>query len=168
MKRDILKKLLGPAIALAVVAVVFVLLSRDTGGRERQVNGLAVTLPEGYACTFTDTRYSTWQYTGTDKKPGRIILDTGIKNENAGLYSTVEQVMAHADWMADRQLVVNPHGVRLVRGHAFYDGVREIRCYVESPGAVFLLCMKLDPRWYDDGDCEAAMDAAADSIQLPR
>ena len=32
MKRDILKKLLGPAIALAVVAVVFVLLSRDTGG----------------------------------------------------------------------------------------------------------------------------------------
>ncbi len=168
MKREILKKLIGPAIALAVLAAVFAVLSMDSGGRNRQVNGLLVTLPENYVCSTSDARYSAWKYSGTDKKPGRIILDAEIKNEHAGYFSTVEQVMAHTDWLEGREMYVNPHGVRMVRGYAVYDGTREIRYYVECPASVFLMCMKLDPRWYDEADCEAVMQEAADSIHPPR
>lgn len=163
-----LKKLIGPAIALAVLAAVFAVLGLGAQGRDRRVNGLLITLPEGYRCSFSDARYSVWRYTGDDKKPGRIILDGEIRNEYAGQFSTVEEVMALADWMEDRAVYVNPHGVRMVRGHVRYDGTREIRCYVEGPGAVFLMCMKLDPRSFDEADCEAAMDAAADSVHPPR
>ena len=128
------------------------------------MNGLKFTVPENYAQRYSDSRYAVWEYTGKDRKPGKLILDADIRDGKARNFSTVEEVLAECAWMTETELYVNPQGVRMVRGFADYSGSPERRYYIESSGTVLLMCMLEDPRYYDPDDCEAVMLQTAERV----
>ena len=137
---------------------------KDSG--VRTVAGLTVTPPSGFTMTASDTRQAVWKYTGNDKKPGVLVLDEEIKGDRAQRFTSAEEVLRDAYWLEDAEVYVNPQGIRMARGFCTdRSGSPERRYYVETDGAVFLLCMIEDSRYYDPADCEEAMKQAADSIR---
>ena len=159
---------LAPALALTAVTALFLLLGGGKNSRSRVMSGVMINVPAGYECSYSDSRYAVYRYSGSDRNPGRLILDADIRDENAANYSTAEDVLTRCGWMDDRELYVNPHGVRMVRGHAEYSDHPEIRYYVETPHSVLLMCMIADTRYYSAEDCEAAMRETADGIRVDR
>lgn len=136
-------------------------------GKVLSMNGLEFRMPADFTRRYSDSRYASWEYTGTGKKPGIIILDADIRGDAAQNFSKAEDVMAACDWMTEMELYVNPQGVRMVRGFADYSGQPERRYYIETKKAVLLLCMIEDERYYDPADCEEAMQQAADNVRAP-
>ena len=132
----------------------------------RTVGGLKVIPPEGFSKTASSTRNVIWKYTQDDKKPGILILDEEIKGDQGQRFTDVEAVLEECFWLRDAELYINPHGIRMVRGYSIeFSDCPERRYYVETDGAVFLLCMIEDDRYYDPADCEEAMKQTADSIR---
>lgn len=162
-KRNLAARLALPGAAI-VLAGVF--LWPSAGGKEnvRVMNGMSFTVPDHFSRVYADGRYAAWEYSKTDKRPGRLILDGDIRNENAANYTTAEQVLAECALMTEAELYVNPQGVRMVRGFAEYSGVRERRYYIESKGGMVLMCMNENERYYDRDDCEEALHQTADSV----
>ena len=158
-----LKKLFFPVLLL-LVAVCFLLMGKkDT---VRVVGGMKVIPPEGYVLKFSDSRYVTWEYKGKDKNPGHLVLDVDIRGEHSQNYTRAETVLEECDWLEDRELYVNPHGVRMARGFSKEtSGAPQRRYYVETDGSMLLLSMIEDSRYYNVKDCEAAMKEAADNIR---
>jgi len=159
-----IRRFLIPALLVLGAAGFLVFSSSARGSRTREMNGMMITVPEGYTCSFSDSRYMVWEYKGS-LKPGRLVLDAEIRNETAEQFATVDDVMRLGDWMTDRELYVNPNGIRMVRGYADYSGMPERRYYVEGAGSsVFLICMIESPQYYSMEDCEAVLLQTADSI----
>ncbi len=156
-------KLIFPVLFLAVAMIMFFGFRKDNA---RAIGGLKVIPPEGYSVASSDARQVIWKYTGDDRKPGVLILDTEIRGENAQLFSNAEAVLKECDWLTEAEFYDNPQGIRMVRGYSMdFSGYPERRYYVESDQAVFLLCMIEDSRYYNPEDCEAVMKQAADSIR---
>ena len=153
------------AVGCLLLAVIgMVLLFRTDPGRV--VGGLKVTPPEGYRQGYTDTRYQVWEYSGSDRKPGRLVLDEDIRGYNAEKFGNAESFMESCDWLEDIEIYVNPYGIRMVRGFSEDgSGYPDRRYYVECDKNMFLLSMIEDSRYYDPQDCEAVMQEVADSIR---
>ena len=159
-----IRKWIVPVLALLLMTVGFLLLKPDRNP-VRVVGGLKVTPPAGYELQFTDSRYTKWKYTGSEGKPGYLVLDKEIRGYNADSFDTVEDVMNKCDWMTGKEIYVNPYGIRMVRGFSeSSSGDSERRYYVECDSAMFLLSMIEDSRYYDLQDCENAMQQTADNI----
>lgn len=162
---EIIRKIgrwLWPAVLVLVAAGYFLLFRQAP---DKTIGGLKVVPPAGYTVTFSDARYIKWEYSGEDGKPGVLILDREIKGHRGQQFPTAESVLEESDWLADAELYVNPHGIRMVRGFSTeYSGYPERRYYVECDETVFLLSMIEDSRYYDAGDCEKAMQETADHI----
>ena len=136
------------------------------GGNARTVAGLTVIPPPGFTVTSSDTRQVIWKYTENDQKPGVLVLDAEIKGDQAQRFTSVEEVLRDCYWLEGAELYVNPQGIRTARGFCSeFSDYPERRYYVETDGAVFLLCMIEDSRYYDPADCEAAMKQTVDSIR---
>jgi len=136
------------------------------GSGARTVAGLTVTPPAGFTLTSSDNRQAIWKYTENDKKPGVLVLDEEIKGDQAQRFNSVDEVLRDGFWLENAELYVNPQGIRMARGFCTeFSGYPERRYYVETDGAVFLLCMIEDSRYYDPADCEEAMKQTADSIR---
>ena len=132
----------------------------------RTVGGLTLTPPAGFEVASSGTRQVTWKYSLNDKKPGILVLDEEIKGEQGQRYTDVDTILKESFWLEDAELYVNPQGIRMARGFCTeFSGYPERRYYVETDGAVFLLCMIEDSRYYDPADCEEAMKQTADSIR---
>ncbi len=156
-----------PLILLTAVAAVYLILGLNRGDVGRVFGGMRVTPPAGYRCTLSDDRYAVWKYEGSGMRPGTLILDARIRNVNADMPATVEQVLSGSGWLAEAELYVNPQGIRMVRGYApDYAGAPERRYYVESRGSVFLMSMIEDERYHSPADCERVMQETADSIRV--
>ncbi len=155
---------IAAALILAVVSGWVMLLPRQ-GGNVRRINGIEVRIPEGFSCTFSERDHSVWTYGRTDKKPGPLILDAGIRGSRAQVFVTAEDVAEDCGWMEDMEIYINPRGIRTVRGHSTdYAGGREYRYYVETPKTVFLIAMSENPAYYDAADCEAVLKETVDGM----
>ena len=158
----ILRMVIFPAllIALAVMIIVF-----RPDSSERTYGGILIKPPEGYSKTFSDSRYSTWKYTGTDRKPGILVFDGEIRGELSQGFASAEAVLRDCDWMTEAEPYINPQEIRMARGYSTeFSGYPERRYYVESDNGVFLLSMIEDRRYYDPEDCENAMQQTADAL----
>ena len=160
---------------IAVLVLLFVLLLilaplMDSIGATQKMNGVVMDIPDGYVRSSVDTYHASWQYKGTEKKPGWIILNGEIKGNVAQQFSDVESVIETCDWLSEPELYVNPQKIRMVRGYSMdYQGGngRERRYYVETPHSVLLLSMQEDPRYYSIEDCEEVLLQLVDSIRIP-
>lgn len=151
-------------LLLLLLALVYAVVSHNDGSCT--VNDLVITVPKGFNQTASNTNYAKWEYKEKDKKPGILILDAQIKGERGQQFSTADEVLQDCDWMTDAELYVNPQGIRMARGFSMqFSGYPERRYYVESAGAVFLLRMIEDSRYYDSADCEEAMKQTVDGIR---
>ena len=127
-------------------------------------------MPDGYIRTTSDTYHATWQYKGTEKKPGWIVLDGALIGKYTVEFANVDEVIASCDWLRDMELYVNPQNIRMVRGYSMdiQEGAgQERRYYVETPHSVLLISMREDPRYYSVEDCESVLLQLADSIRIP-
>ena len=159
----ILGHIIYPLLFLALVLVLYLASHKDGS---YSVRNMVVTPPEGFAVVESNTRGATWRFEGEDRKPGIMILDDQIKGDNGQRFTTAEEVLQDCDWMTDAELYINPQGIRMARGFSTeFSGYPERRYYVESDGAVFLLRMIEDSRYYDPEDCEEAMQQTADGIK---
>ena len=162
MKRKVRKVFLPMLFVLLIVGGILATRKEPA----RIVGGLVVTAPEGYTRKYTDSRYTIWTYSGNDKKPGQLILDTDIRGIYAQNFATAESVLKECTWLKDPELYVNPQGIRMVRGFSPDTSESpERRYYVENGSSVFLLCMIEDSRYYNPADCEDVMQKTADSIR---
>ena len=162
-KNSYLRILLPAAAALLLCFALFSLLRGDES--VRVMSGMVFRLPENFAQRYSDSRYAVYEYTGKDKNPGKLILDAEIRDGKAQSLNTVEEVLRECDWMTDAEIYVNPQGVRMARGFADYAGSLERRYYIETQGAVLLMCMIEDERFYSREDCEEAMLHTAESVR---
>ena len=152
-----------PLLFLLMFAGILILSNRDS---TCVAGGMRIVPPAGYSQVFSDSRYVKWKYSGEGKKPGEMILDREIKGDYSQQFASAEDVLAQCAWLTDAELYVNPQGIRMARGFSTeYSGYPERRYYVESDGAVFLISMIEDSRYYDPADCEDAMQQTADSIR---
>ena len=141
-------------------------VSLRQGGPERSYGNIVVTPPDGYTKTFSDSRYATWKYNGSGKKPGVLVFDAEIRGEHSQGFADAEAVLRDCDWMTEAEIYTNPQGIRMARGYSTkYSGYPERRYYVESDDGVFLLSMIEDSRYYVPEDCEEAMQEAADKLR---
>ena len=158
-----IRKWIWPLMFVLMVLAYFLLSPKDG---TRVVGGMIVTPPEGFEQSSSSARYVTWEYTKNDKSPGKLILDEEIKGNYAQRFASADEVLRECDWMTDAELYINPQGIRMARGFsAGGSGYPERRYYVETNGAVFLLCMIEDSRYYDPADCEEAIQQTADGIR---
>lgn len=160
-----LRRLVVLGVAALALLLVFLILPSPGDDSVRVISGRAFHMPEGFELKYSDRQYGVWAYAGTDKHPANIILDAEIRDGIAGDFRTAEEVLADCTWLSEAELVVNPQGVRMVRGFVEYSGIQERRYYVESDSTMILLCMREDARYYNLDDCEAAMQAVADGIR---
>ncbi|MCR4886013.1 MAG: hypothetical protein K5919_03775 [Clostridiales bacterium] len=161
-----LKPLIAPAAAFLFLLGLFILFQSMNSQNGARMNGMAITAPPGYRKTYSDDRFVVWEYQEGDKKPGKLILDAGIRGEHAQSFFDAQSVLAECSWLTDAEIYVNPQGVRMARGFSQqYSGYPERRYYVESETTVFLLCMSEDSRYYRPADCEEALLQTADSIR---
>ena len=74
--------------------------------------------------------------------------------------------MESCDWMTERELYVNPQGIRMARGFSIQGTDSPMRrYYVETNEAMILLSM-VENEGFDDPDaCEEAIRQAADRIR---
>ena len=152
-----------PVLIAAAAACGWLFLSSDTPGN--RVRGMNVRIPEGFSCTFRDRDCTVWTYERTDRKPGPLIINNEIRGSTAQVFCTVEEVMADCGWLSEAEIYINPHGVRMVRGHSMdYSGYPEYRYYVETPSAVFLISMSENTEYYLPEDCESFLKETADGI----
>ena len=157
------RKILFPALFVLLIVAGVLATRKDPA---RVVGNLIVAAPEGYTQKYTDSRYTVWTYTGNEKKPGQLVLDTDIRGIYAQSFATAESVLNECTWLKDPELYVNPQGIRMVRGFSPDTSESpERRYYVENGSAVFLLCMIEDSRYYNPADCEEVMQKTADSIR---
>ena len=134
------------------------------------MNGVIMDMPDGYIRTTSDTYHASWQYKGTEKKPGWIVLDGALIGKYTVEFTNVDEVIASCDWLRDMELYVNPQNIRMVRGYSMdiQEGAgQERRYYVETPHSVLLISMREDPRYYSVEDCESVLLQLADSIRIP-
>ena len=151
------------ALLLVVGLIVAPLFQTE---RDTLVSGMTVAAPTDYHRRYADGRYFVWEYKGTGKNPGVLVLDADIKGHYAQNFPDAEAVLADCDWMREAELYINPHGVRMARGFAQdYGGAPERRYYVESAESVFLVSMIENDRYYSPADCEAAILEMADGIR---
>ena len=159
----ILRKWFWPAAGVLLLAAVF-FFSRQTP--DRTFGGVVVSPPDGFAVQSSDSRYTVWKCAEENRKVSTLVLDTGIRGEAGQRFSTAEEVLESCDWMTERELYVNPQGIRMVRGFSSQgnnDCMR--RYYVETKDAVILLSMVENEQFYDTAACEEAIRQAADSIR---
>ena len=151
-------------VLFVLVAIGFFLLSPKDG--KRIVGGVVISPPAGYTQRFADSRYVTWEYSGSGKTPGWLTLDTDIRGDYNQNFASAEDVLEECGWLEDGELYVNPQGIRIVRGFSREaDGAPMRRYYVECDASMFLLSMIEDSRYYDPADCEAAMQETADNLR---
>ena len=163
--RQWIRRLALPCAAVLLLAALLVLTDTGKDEHTREMNGIIFRVPEGYRLSYSDSRYAMWVWGGTDRGPGRLILDADIRDENARNFAAAEDVLDGLEWLEGRELYVNPNGVRMARGFTDYNGQPERRYYIESAGAVLLLCMNEDARYYDVTACEEAILRTADSAR---
>ena len=159
----ILRKWFWPAAgALLLIAGYFAL--RPTA--ERTFGGVVVSPPDGFAVQSSDSRYTVWKCTDGDRKVNTLVLDTGIRGETGQRFTTAGEVMESCDWMTERELYVNPQGIRMARGFSIQGTDSPMRrYYVETNEAMILLSM-VENEGVDDPDaCEEAIRQAADRIR---
>lgn len=164
-KKRKIKRFLIPGTAILFLTVVFLFLFSSGNEHVRVMSGMEFHIPEGFSRKYTDSRYAVWEYTGKNKRPGRLILDADIRDDKAKNFSTTEEVLENCDWLTEAELYINPQGVRMIRGFADYSGRPERRYYIESKGTILLMCMLEDERFYSCDDCEEAMLQTANSIR---
>ena len=154
----------------AVLLLLFFLLPNvfRADERVRVMSGLEFHLPEDYTRRYSDSRYAVWEYTGKDLRPGKLILDADIRDGKAQSFSTVEDVLEECVWLTETEVYVNPQGVRMVRGFTDYSGNPELRYYIETKGAVMLMCMLEDERFYSPADCEKVMLQVAEGVRFAK
>ncbi len=150
------------------VGLIFCFPDLISGGRSREINGLIVHVPEGFERSFSDGQLFKWTYTGKDRNPGPLVINTEIKGSNAQYFNTVEEVLADCDWMEDPEIYVTPAGIRTVRGNSMdYSGGREYRYYAETPKNVMLISMNENEAYYTPADCRAALLETVDALAGP-
>ena len=157
-------KLLIPVAAIVLIGWV-ILPALQPDEHIREMNGVEVRVPEGFTKKISDTRYATWEYKGTDKKVGNLILDADIRDEKGRLLDTVEEAMEAYGWLQEAEYYTNPNGIRMLRGFAEYAGGRERRYYIECPDHMALMCMSENEQFYHPDECEELLQQAADSIR---
>ena len=161
-----LRKWFLPMLVVLLLGGMYAVLGSGQSEAGRVMNGMAVTLPEGYSCSYKDSRYAVWKYTGSAMKPGPVILDANIRGLKSESFATAEDVLAGCEWLSESEIYINPNGVRMVRGFSpEYADAPERRLYVESKSSVFLICMQEDSQYYDPSDCEKVMQQVADSVK---
>ena len=158
----IIRRLFFPLLFVLMVAGMFLLRPNSL---DRTYGHIRVTPPEGYTLSYSDSRYATWKFTGEGKKPGNIVFDGGIRGDHAQGFASAEAVLRDCDWMTELEIYTNPQGIRMARGYSTkFSDYRERRYYVESDDGVFLLSMIEDPRYFNEEDCEKAMQQTADAL----
>ena len=158
------RHLVIPGLIVLALLVLELLPVFRGNGSIRVMNGMVFELPEHYTARYSDSRYAAFEYRGNDRRPGILIVDGEIRDEQAGFYSKAEDVLA-CDWLRQAELYVNPQGVRMVRGFVDYSGSAERRYYIESPASVFLMCINENEQFYSRQDCEEAILQVADSFR---
>ena len=165
-----IRRIPGKAVLFrfALVLLLLCLIPSLPGRNERVriMNGMVFHLPEHYSRRYSDSRYAVWEYTGSDRKPGNLILDADIRDSRARNLSTVKEVLETCEWLMGAELYVNPNGIRMVRGYAEYSGNLERRYYIEGTGSVMLMCMIEDERFYNSEDCEFILEEVAESVNI--
>ncbi len=159
------RRLLLPGLAVLTLLFFMFPPGGKKDGNVRVMSGMEFQFPEHYAARYSDTRYAVWEYRGKDKRPGNLILDADIRDDKANNFSTVEDVLNDKNLLSEAELYVNPQGVRMVRGFVDYSGAPERRYYVESKGAVLLMCVSENELYYSPEDCEKAILQLADSVR---
>ncbi len=159
-----------PAFVLLLMLGMILSPLFTSSGSSQAMNGVVMDMPDGYIRTTSDTYHATWQYKGTEKKPGWIVLDGALIGKYTVEFTNVDEVIASCDWLRDMELYVNPQNIRMVRGYSLdiQEGEgQERRYYVETPHSVLLISMREDPRYYSVEDCESVLLQLADSIRIP-
>ena len=160
--KKIVRLVLPLIIAAGALCAWLFFGSGDPGNR---VNGMNVRIPEGFSRTFRDSDCTVWTYEGTDRRPGPMVITTGIRGSHAQVFRTAEELLFDCPWLKEAEIYVNPHGVRMARGYSMdYSGYPEYRYYVETPSAVFLISMSENTEYYMPGDCESFLQETADGI----
>ncbi len=132
----------------------------------RRINGLEVRVPEGFTSTYSDGHLFIWKYTGNDKNPGPLILNTEINGSWAQYFTKVEEVLEDCEWIRDPEIYVNPEGIRTVRGYSMdYSAGGEYRYYVETPKSVLLISMNVNEQFYRLQDCLEALQETVDQLK---
>ena len=161
-----LRAFLVPGLAVISLAVLYVIMGQGQSLKGREISGMLVDPPEGYTCTYADSRYAVWKNTSSPLKAGTLVLDAGIRDLNAQRLTTAEDVIRECEWLSGALIYTNPHGVRMAEGWCMEEeGSKDMRYYVESRGAVFLMSMLVNEKYCDAADCAQAIRLAADSVR---
>lgn len=153
------------SLLCAALMLYFVIKLSVPGTSDLTMNGMNITLPDGYTCTYGNANYSVWKYNGTDQKVSPLFFDANIKGPEAQLFGTAEEVIASCGWLENLELYVNPNGVRMARGYNMEDPEQpECRYYVEGDPAVFLISIHENTGFYDTAACEKMIRSTADRI----
>ena len=164
--RQRLKRFMFPGLMLIGLAVVISLLGRAQTLKGRVMSGMLVDPPEGYTCTYSDSRYAVWKSGGSGQKAGSLVLDGEIRDLNARSLSTAEDVIERCPFLNDARIYTNPNGVRMTAGWCeAEDDSKDMRYYIESKGAVFLMSMIVNEKYHDPAECEKILRLTADSVR---
>lgn len=94
-----------------------------------------------------------------------LLLEENIWPFYAVKYLKAEEVLEHCDWLRDRELYVNPNGIRMARGIATNDsGYVERRYYVEEGSRMILISINEDERFYQKEACEEVILEMANNV----
>ena len=161
------KHLASTIVTLLLTALMVFFLIRLTapGEADLTMNGMNITLPEGYVNTYYTSVESSWNYKGPDEGIAPLHFDARVHGDVAQLFGTAEEVIDSCDWLTDMEIYVNPNGVRMARGYNFTDPEKpELRYYVEGDPVVFQILISENPKYYDAEACEKKIREVADSI----
>lgn len=151
------KHLASTIVTLLLTALMVFLLIRLTapGEADLTMNGMNITLPEGYVNTYYTSVESSWNYKGPDEGIAPLHFDARVHGDVAQLFGTAEEVIDSCDWLTDMEIYVNPNGVRMARGYNLTDPEKpELRYYVEGDPVVFQILISENPKYYDAEACE--------------
>lgn len=152
-------------LLLTALMVFFLIRLSAPGEADLTMNGMNITLPEGYVNTYYTSAVSTWNYKGPKDKIAPLYFDGRVQGDFAQFFGTAEEVIDSCDWLTDMEIYVNPNGVRMARGYNFSDPEKpELRYYVEGDPIVFQIVISENPKYYDAEACEKMIREVADSI----
>ena len=165
-KRRLLGALIPIILLVAAIAVFSVIRSLSGTKPSLVMNGVMITLPEGYEYAYRDRDSASYKYTGSDINPGRVVINAAIRGYNAQIFASAEEVTESSEWLEGLEIYENAHGMRMARGYNLEKPQQpDRRYYVEGENSVFLINMIEDPRYYDTDACEQVMLAIADSLR---
>ena len=152
-------------LLLCALLVYFLISLSLPDEADLTMNGMNITLPEGYVNSYSTSEVSSWNYKGKETGIAPLYFDARVQGNFAQFFGTAEEVVASCDWLTDMEIYVNPNGVRMARGYNFTDPEKpELRYYVEGDPIVFQITISENPKYYDVEVCEKKIREVADSI----